>query len=731
MLSTSFWVYIPSVLGVTIIAAIAAAGRREKTQAWFAVTTSLIGLWFFTQYIALILPYKSDLSKFFIELSATVSVWFAVTFYQFSVEYIHDKKMPRNIWLLAIALAVCFSAFNLCGLSILSAWGEDYGIVIESASPLYLLQIVFIMIVAGYALLRILLATVKLERGQRSRNYILIIAVGQALTISGIATFFFGNSIPAQVALSVSMLVMSAIILFGITKRKLLDVKSFVLRATAYSLTAAIVGILYVAPTMSVFMWIFKIPINFHSFVIATLFASLIAANYSKLQIWFNAKTSKIFFRDAYDPTEVIASLNAVLISTIDTRKIVSSAIKIVEKHIKPIYCFFVLPELGTKDDKNRMIGDTHEVSAEGIVNILSDKKYAHNFNRTVVTSELAQNLELRNMLMGLDVACVAQLTSSADKSSLGYMIVGTRKSGKAYSIADYQLIEAIASTLSIAMQNALHFEEIQRFNVTLQDRVDDATKKLKSINDKLKRMDETKDEFISMASHQLRTPLTSVKGYVSMVLDGDVGPISDQQRELLNQSFQSSQRMANLISDLLNLSRINTGKFVIELSPVDLRGVVTAELEQLREMAVDKNIKLTYDPPADFPTLMLDDGKMHQVVMNLIDNALYYTPAGGSVTVTLTETPTAVEFRVIDTGIGVPRDSERHLFTKMYRAENARRARPDGTGLGLFMVKKVVIEQKGAIIFETEEGKGSTFGFKFNKADHLVTEAAIKAAAA
>jgi len=122
----------------------------------------------------------------------------------------------------------------------------------------------------------------------------------------------------------------------------------------------------------------------------------------------------------------------------------------------------------------------------------------------------------------------------------------------------------------------------------------------------------------------------------------------------------------------------------------------------------------MKFNKPAKFPQLMLDETKIRQVVMNFTDNAIYYTPAGGSITLDLKETPQSIEFTVKDTGIGVPKAEQHHLFTKFYRAGNARKARPDGTGLGLFMAKKVVVAQGGAIIFKTQEGKGSTFGFSF-----------------
>jgi signal transduction histidine kinase len=294
--------------------------------------------------------------------------------------------------------------------------------------------------------------------------------------------------------------------------------------------------------------------------------------------------------------------------------------------------------------------------------------------------------------------------------------MLGTKRSGSLYGRQDVKAIEIIANELVIAIQNALRFEEIEKFNVTLQQKVDDATKKLRHTNEKLKEMDETKDEFISMASHQLRTPLTSVKGYLSMVLEGDAGDVKPMQEKLLNQAFTSSQRMVYLIADLLNVSRLRTGKFVIESIKANLADIVDGEVQQLKETASSRKLDLVYEKPENFPTLMLDETKLRQVVMNFIDNAIYYTPSGGTITVKLEDKQNAAEYTVTDTGMGVPKADQQHLFTKFYRAGNARKARPDGTGLGLFMSKKVIIAQGGAIIFKSKEGEGSTFGFTLPK---------------
>jgi signal transduction histidine kinase len=342
-----------------------------------------------------------------------------------------------------------------------------------------------------------------------------------------------------------------------------------------------------------------------------------------------------------------------------------------------------------------------------------------------MVTDQLEDSRELRSVLTKNHIAAMARIGGTNKMKETGHLILGDKKSGDPYSAQDVRVIEAVVNELAIAIQNALRFEEIHQFNETLKTKITNATKQLSSSNHRLRELDSTKDEFISMASHQLRTPLTSVKGYLSMVLDGDAGEVNDNQRKLLEQAFRSSQQMVFLISDLLNLSRLNTGKFVIEPVQVNLMDVVQAEVDQLSETAKSRGVGLVYDKPGSFPDLMLDETKIHQVIMNFIDNAIYYTKSGGTVTVGLHETPTAVEYTVQDNGIGVPKSVQHRLFTKFYRADNAQKARPDGTGLGLFMAKKVIVAQGGSIIFESEEGKGSTFGFRFNKSGHLPTAAA------
>ena len=277
-----------------------------------------------------------------------------------------------------------------------------------------------------------------------------------------------------------------------------------------------------------------------------------------------------------------------------------------------------------------------------------------------------------------------------------------------------YELIYARHHKLKTPLPIAKHSDLVEDKSVDLQRQIDEATAELRKANSELKRLDATKDEFVSMASHQLRTPLTSVKGYLSMVLEGDAGELNDDQRRLLTEAYSSSERMVGLIGDFLNVSRLQNGKFLIERSaPVDMSLLVAQEIETIREIAEGKGIGIAYHQPSRFPLLYLDEDKIRQVVMNFLDNAVYYSPESKVVTVRLYTNEGAVVFEVVDRGMGVPKAVQKHLFTKFFRADNARKQRPDGTGIGLYLAKKVVVGHGGKMIVHSVEGQGSTFGFR------------------
>lgn len=509
----------------------------------------------------------------------------------------------------------------------------------------------------------------------------------------------------------------------AIVRHRLLDIRLLVARSLAYFMLFFTIISVYSLTVFVLATHIFGAN-KFSQQVVPLMAAIFSGFTLRPLGNFFDRVTNRFFYRDAYDTQVFLDQFNKLLVSTFEFTPLLRKSADIIEENLKPSYVVFGIKE--TEAAPQRIIGTPgHPVFDEQQIKFVRSR--TPKIGRRLIVTDLLEekHSDLQHVLQDADVSVIARLASKLNGEGLGYLLLGPKKSGNLYSSQDLKVIEIISNELVIAIQNSLRFEEIQNFNETLQARVNEATRRVRAANEKLKVLDETKDDFISMASHQLRTPLTSIKGYISMVLEGDAGKLNKQQEQMLGQAFFSSQRMVYLIADLLNLSRLKTGKFLIEQSPVNLSDIVEQELQQLKETAASRGHVLDFVKPKDFPTLMLDETKIRQVIMNFTDNAIYYTPNGGHIVVRLIDNPSSVELRVEDNGIGVPKHEQPHLFTKFYRAGNARKARPDGTGLGLFMAKKVIVALGGSLIFDTEEGKGSTFGFSFAK-DKLAVPAHI-----
>lgn len=232
-------------------------------------------------------------------------------------------------------------------------------------------------------------------------------------------------------------------------------------------------------------------------------------------------------------------------------------------------------------------------------------------------------------------------------------------------------------------------------------------------INRRLKEIDQMKTEFISVASHQMRTPLSATKWVLRMILDGDLGPLNTQQKELLAKGYQTNERMILLINDLLNVSRIEEGRFQYRFVHMSLEEVVESVIQEMAETIKKKEIKFEYQKPkVGLQRVNIDPQKIRLVVQNLIDNAIKYTPSGGKVSVFMRDEAAQIVLGVTDNGVGIPRDQYGRIFSKFFRADNVIRMQTDGSGLGLFIVKSIIEEHHGSVWFDSTEGKGTTFFF-------------------
>jgi two-component system, OmpR family, phosphate regulon sensor histidine kinase PhoR len=225
-----------------------------------------------------------------------------------------------------------------------------------------------------------------------------------------------------------------------------------------------------------------------------------------------------------------------------------------------------------------------------------------------------------------------------------------------------------------------------------------------------LRELDRTKSDFLSTISHELRTPLTSIVGYVEMLRDGEAGELRPRQRNMLDVVGRNAQRLQDLIEDLLMISRVESGAVRSERMPVALAGVVDQVVSALRPQAEEGGVRIDVFPVPAQALLLADPVQMDRMLLNLVGNAVKFTPDRGRVGISVQVGPEQLVLRVDDTGIGVPAAELPSLFNRFFRASNATTRQIPGTGLGLAIVGGIVAAHDGRVEVDSVEGRGTTF---------------------
>jgi signal transduction histidine kinase len=683
-------------------------GYKYPVNRLFAYLSILVGLWIATNHISndIYVPNSIALFADYIVFSSSlgVAMLMACMVVKLANARRFEKIVDKVMWPLRFLCLLCFTPLLV---NSIEASNDVYNIKFGPLLPLYAAGLAFTIFAIAYGLFHGL----KYSKGIKRRQLVVIgiglaISVPLVLLLSFVIPVITGNFFITEFGIT-PLIILVISLYYSVVRYGLFDIRRAVMRTVAYALSLFVISAIYYSVAYIVSMLISRgntsstVSVSPYNIILALILAFI----FQPVRNFFEKISNGIFYKYSYNTDDFFAKLNKTLTITTDLRNLLERTSEEIGNTLKSERVFFFINTFdghyisaGTQGHKQLPKNDAIQLGECEDAN-----------DDVIVSSLLEDNDSVHRLMLRNRIELVLRLRQS--NRILGYLCLGYRKTSE-YTYRDIRVLSTIADGLAIAIQNALSIQEVKDINEHLQQRINAATKELRTTNEQLQRLDKAKDEFVSMASHQLRTPLTSIKGYLSMILDGDVGHINDQMRQMLNNAFMSSERMVHLINDFLNMSRIQTGRFIIEKTMVDLSKVISQEIGSLQPTAIAHGTKFIYDQPTDFPLVYVDESKIRQVIMNFADNAIFYSKSGTEIDIILEHDKDMISFMVKDHGIGVPESEKAQLFTKFFRASNARTQRPDGTGVGLYLAKRIVDTHKGKIIFESTEGKGSTFGF-------------------
>jgi signal transduction histidine kinase len=297
-----------------------------------------------------------------------------------------------------------------------------------------------------------------------------------------------------------------------------------------------------------------------------------------------------------------------------------------------------------------------------------------------------------------------------------GLLFAGVVSPDTAINEGDEELIKILANQIGQALENARLFEKTWQAHQELENRVEQRTKELSLALEELKRVSQRKNDFVSNVSHELRTPLTSIKGYASILLSNKLGVLPEEAHKRLDKINKHSDELVHFVNDLLDIARIESGRMTLKIAPFNLKNMIDEVGDMLTVQMKERQITFSAELPEGLPEVMADYSQIKRVFINLVNNALKYTPPAGRITIYVRVTDASIQVDVADTGCGMPEDALDKLFTEFYRVDTAINQEVKGTGLGLAMVKHIVEAHRGRISVRSKVGFGSTFSFTLPK---------------
>lgn len=644
----------------------------------------------------------------------------------FTDNYLRSKYILSIVFLIVISFELLNPTHLFMGI-VRPKYIFNYA---PEAGPLYIYFTLYFWVLVLIATV-VIIKTILSKKGSLANQlkYILLSEIG---FLGGGSVFFltFNIDIPPYALLLFALY--PIVIVYAIIRRRLMNVRLVITRSFLFSVLVAMVSGLFTVGTLLASQLVDTTSTR-TVMLINIIVAAIVVITLNPLRQFLAKITDRVFFKSQVNYQIVSQELSQLIATTLDREELLAQfAGKLknllrlkkvdvlycrpksktsqiyysynpnstpthpdVQRHLwfeyQNLYKFFAKnPVIAVREEETRRVADL--------------KKSAHQRQMARVLDELeARNVEV----------VVPVLSRHLEQA---FCLLGSKISGDIYDNRDINLLELLSTQLASALDKSRLYEEVQEFNLKLKKKVTDATKELREANERLRELDKAKTLFLSVASHQLRTPLSGIKGFLSMVLEGDFGKTSTEIRKVIDEVYANTNRLIRLVNTFLNVSRIEAGRLTLLRQPDNLVRIATRIADELQFAAKDKGLELRFTKPDKEIAVEIDSDKIEDVLINLVDNAIKYT-AKGWVEIKLFDKRDQVRVEVSDTGQGLDAKEKQSLFNKFVRGKRAFTVQTDGSGLGLYIAKRLTVMHGGSIGVDSPGiGKGSTFWFELPK---------------
>lgn len=677
---------------------------KGKANILFALLTGSIVGWIVTLLLYYLI--SDHLPLLFIgRLNFAISLPMTFLFYYFvSIFPKQSVRPPKMIFYVSsvmTCIVVILSLFTPYIDQDEIAKGAERFVTYGSLYPLWIIVFLWNLILGLVILIMKILRSkgfIKIQLIYLLLGFVLFISIGGTMNVAMplLNNYSFQQFGPATTIFFVGLTT------YAIVKHRLLNLRFLVARSVAYGVLIVSVSLLYVFLIVWVGSSFFGIKTTLTQDIVFTSIVLFISITYQPLKEIIKKVTDRFLYKSQYKPNFLLSELNTTMVQTVELDSLMEKILVEIVKGMHLVKGGIVLFENGQISEKKMIECVIDEkLEKENLFELAKHKR--------IIIYQEEENQALKDSLEQLDIGIAIPVYTG--ETIHGLVLLGDKKNGEIFTEEDIEFIELFVPNFAIATENARAFEKIKDFTTTLKSKVDEQTHDLQVANENLKDLDKLKDEFVAVASHELRTPMTVIRGNLWLIFKTDK-TLSDDTKERLRVSSESAQHLIALVNEILDVSSIEGNKIQLKAEKINIDSFVKQVGKEISPLAHEKKISLSVAIDDNSLYAYADPQKIKQVLVNLLGNAIKFTKEQGEITISAEHKDGFVAISVKDTGTGIKEEDIPKLFTKFGKLETSfsKSSNVKGAGLGLYICKKLVEMSGGTISVKSNLGEGSVF---------------------